>query len=280
MFDLKINKIHGWGALLAGCILFPFFSHGFPPAPHHTFLGTVRDELGRPLEGENVEVLMESSAGKVVQGDVYARALPGINYTLKVPMDAGITEDLYQPTAMRPTMPFLIRVRVGNRVYLPIEMAGDFSRMGEPGQKTRLDLTLGEDADGDGLPDAWERSLLGKGQGLEDIKPGDDSDGDGMSNLNEYISGNYAFDKEDGFTLKIVEQRGGDAVLEFMAIRGRTYSVHRSGDLKEWEQAEFGMEQQEGALKYYRAEDVRKLRVTVPNDEGSSSAKFYKLMVQ
>ena len=130
------------------------------------------------------------------------------------------------------------------------------------------------------MPDAWERFLLGKGQGLEDIKPGDDSDGDGMSNLNEYISGNYAFDKEDGFTLKIVEQRGGDAVLEFMAIRGRTYSVHRSGDLKEWEQAEFGMEQQEGALKYYRAEDVRKLRVTVPNDEGSSSAKFYKLMVQ
>jgi hypothetical protein len=195
-------------------------------------------------------------------------------------MDAGITEDLYQPTAMRPTMPFLVRVRVGNRIYLPIEMVGDLSRMGEPGEKTRLDLTLGEDTDGDGLPDAWERSLLGKGQGLEDIKPGDDSDGDGMSNLNEYISGNYAFDKEDGFTLKIVEQKKGEAVLEFMAIRGRTYSVHRSGDLKEWEQTEFGMEQQEEALKYYRAEDVRKVRVTVPHDAGSSSAKFFKLMVQ
>ena len=65
-----------------------------------------------------------------------------------------------------------------------------------------------------------------------------------------------------------------------MAIRGRTYSVHRSGDLKEWEQAEFGMEQQEGALKFYRAGDVRKIRVTVPNDGGRFSAKFYKLMVE
>ena len=280
MFDLKTNKIHGWGALLAGCILFPFFSHGFPPAPHHTFLGTVRDELGRPLEGENVEVLMESSAGKVVQGDVHARALPGINYTLKVPMDAGITEDLYQPTAMRPTMPFLIRVRVGNRVYLPIEMVGDLGKMGQPGEETLLNLTLGEDTDGDGLPDAWERALLAQGQGLGDINPNDDTDGDGMSNLNEYISGNYAFDKDDGLRLDIVERVEGGTVLEFMGIQGRTYTIKGSADLKEWNDLAFQVDGEEGDFDNVRADKVRQYRITVPSEEAGAPVKFYKLMVQ
>ena len=30
--------------------------------------------------------------------------------------------------------------------------------LGKPSETTRLDLTLGEDSDGDGLPDAWERA--------------------------------------------------------------------------------------------------------------------------
>jgi hypothetical protein len=39
-------------------------------------------------------------------------------------------------------------------------MKGDLSKLGEPGKRTHLDLTLGEDLDGDGIPDAWERALL------------------------------------------------------------------------------------------------------------------------
>lgn len=266
--------------MVGGGFLLPADINAFPPAPHHTFLGMVRDEMGRPLEGEKVKVLFETSSGRVVQTGVGPGPTPGINYKLKIPMDSGSTDDLYHPVAMRYTMPFKIRVQVGFKVYLPIEMIGDLASIGQPGKNTLLNLTLGVDSDGDGLPDAWERALLGQGQGIGDINPADDTDGDGMSNLDEYISGNYAFDKDDGLRLDILEKREQGSTLEFMAITGRTYTIHASDNLKEWTQREFKLQDQEIDLSSYRATDVRKLRVNVPNAEGGAVARFYKLMVQ
>jgi hypothetical protein len=265
--------------LMAAILVLPGLMHAFPPAPHHTFFGMVRDELGRPLEGEKVEVLFETSSGRLVRTGV-GLGLPGINYRMRVPMDAGSTADLYNPVAMRHAMPYKIRVKVGTKVYLPIEMIGDLGKMGQPGEETLLNLTLGEDSDGDGLPDAWERALLAQGQGLGDINPNDDTDGDGMSNLAEYISGNYAFDKKDGLRLDILKKTDDSTVLEFMAIRGRTYTVHGSDNLNDWAQVDFREGEQEDAQSNYRASDVRKVLITVPHGEGSGSAKFFKLMVQ
>ncbi|MDB4341671.1 hypothetical protein OAA59_00490 [bacterium] len=272
-----MNKIKT--IVMAGILILPGLVEAFPPAPHHTFFGMVRDELGRPLEGEKVEVLFETSTGRLVRTGV-GLGLPGINYRMRVPMDAGTTADLYNPVAMRHAMPYRIRVRVGAKVYLPIEMVGDLGKMGQPGEETLLNLTLGEDSDGDGLPDAWERALLAQGQGLGDINPNDDTDGDGMSNLNEYISGNYAFDKDDGLRLDIVERVEAGTVLEFMGIQGRTYTIKGSADLKEWSELTFEMEGQEGGLENVRAEKVQNYRVTIPGDESGATTKFFKLMVQ
>jgi hypothetical protein len=268
-------------ALMFGAgFFFPADIKAFPPAPHHTFLGMVRDELGRPLEGEKVKVLFETSSGRMVQTAVAPGSTPGFNYKLKVPMDSGSTDDLYHPVAMRYTMPFKIRVQVGLKVYLPIEMIGDLSSIGQPGKNTLLNLTLGVDSDGDGLPDAWERALLGNGKGIGDINPEDDTDGDGMSNLDEYISGNYAFDKNDGLRLDILEKREEGSTLEFTAITGRTYTIHASDNLKKWTKKKFKLQDQEAAILSYRATDVRKLRVNVVNAGDGAVAKFYKLMVQ
>ncbi len=274
---MKINRLTK--IMLAGVVLLPVGMNAFPPAPHHTFFGMVRDELGRPLEGEKVEVLFETSSGRLVRTGV-GLGIPGINYRLRVPMDAGSTADLYNPVAMRHAMPYKIRVKVGAKVYLPIEMVGDLGKMGQPGEETLLNLTLGEDTDGDGLPDAWERALLAQGQGLGDINPNDDTDGDGMSNLDEYISGNYAFDKEDGLRLDIVQKGESGAVLEFMGIRGRTYTVQGSPDLKEWNDVSFQVDGEEGEFKHVRANKVRKFRITVPSEEAGAPVKFFKLMVQ
>ena len=274
---MKINRLTK--IMLAGVVLLPVGGAAFPPAPHHTFFGIVRDELGRPLEGEKVEVLFETSSGRLVRTRV-GLGIPGINYRLRVPMDAGSTADLYNPVAMRHAMPYKIRVKVGAKVYLPIEMVGDLGKMGQPGEETLLNLTLGEDTDGDGLPDAWERALLAQGQGLGDINPNDDTDGDGMSNLDEYISGNYAFDKEDGLRLDIVQKGESGAVLEFMGIRGRTYTVQGSPDLKEWSSLAFQVDGEEGEFKHVRANKVRKFRITVPSEEAGAPVKFFKLMVQ
>ena len=49
------------------------------------------------------------------------------------------------------------------------------------------------DADGDGLPDAWERAVLGGRPSVVD--PGGDADGDGVINVNEFIMGTDAGDK-------------------------------------------------------------------------------------
>ena len=121
---------------------------------------------------------------------------------------------------------------VGNKIYLPIEMIGEIKRIGLPGQTTNLDLTIGEDSDGDGLPDAWERALLKNGDNLADINPNDDADGDGMSNLEEYISGNYAFDKDDGLKVDIVSVHDEHVTIKFLGISGRSYLPFMSNDLK------------------------------------------------
>ena len=262
--------------------------HAFPPAPHHLIYGLVRDELGNPLEVDNAEILFESASGTKLTTRIVFRGEPGQNYQLTVPMDSGITSDLYKPTAMRPTVPFKIHVRIRDTLYLPIEMKGDYSALGQPGKMTLLNLTLGEDSDGDGLPDAWERALIaaaGKNQLLADIKPGGDSDGDGLSNGDEYVAGTYAFDNKDGYALKILGSTGSAAVLEFMSIRGRTYTIHGSQDLIHWAPVAFRLspkpgETTQGQALSYQANEVRVLRVEVEPKAGSQPSSFFKLMIQ
>ena len=200
-------------------------------------------------------------------------------------MDAGLTADAYKPTALSPLVPFKMYVRIGQVNYLPIQMKGSYAELGQPSGRTRLDLTLGEDLDGDGLPDAWERAILalmGPGKGLGDVNPNDDFDGDGLSNLNEYISGNYAFDKEDGFALKIVGTAGANSVLEFLAIRGRSYTIFGSSDFQNWTLVRFhigGLGEAGLNQKSFYADDVKQLTVEAIA-EGGESLRFFKLMVQ
>lgn len=269
-------------ALLAGALLTPRI-HAYPPAPHHLIYGMVRDELGNPVAVEAAEVLFEATSGVRVKGVIRPGRIPGTNYKLEVPLDAGISDDLYRPTALRPTVPFKIRVRVRSNIYLPIEMRGDFSQLGQPAQSTRLDLTLGEDTDGDGLPDAWERALLKQGQTLEDIRAGDDTDGDGLTNLQEYISGNYAFDDKDGFELKLLQIDGDTPLMEFQAIRGRTYTVYGSANLGDWDPVAFRIpaEGDDAPVRgHYQANDVRNIRITVPPATEGPAMRFFKLMVE
>lgn len=251
----------------------------FPPAPHHTFTGLVRDEMGKPLEGEKVEVFFETTSGNLIKSRVEHLA-PGINYELRIPMDSGATGDLYDSVAMMTAMTYKIRVKVDNNFYLPIEFFGDFSKIGKPGDVTRMNLTLGEDADGDGLPDAWERSLLSKGKTIKDIRPDDDIDGDGMSNLDEYISGNYAFDKNDGLRLDINGSTKDGISLEFIGLRGRTYTLHGTSDLKIWNSLSFSINGSEDVVENLRPDNVKNYKINVSKEHAGASIKFFKLMVQ
>lgn len=209
----------------------------FPPAPHHTLYGSVRDEMGEPLRVAGAVVELETLAGVRLKTAVVPELGPGLNYRLRVPMDAGLTADDYRPTALRPAVSFRMKVRIGAVAYLPLETRVHCAQVGQPAARTRLDLTLGEDSDGDGLPDAWERALLaarGGGLTLADIRPEDDADGDGLTNLAEYRAGTYAFDPQDGFRVDLVALNQDGPVLAFLALRGRTYTLYGSTDLETW----------------------------------------------
>lgn len=268
---------------------FAFFLIGvvasaFPPSPHHTLYGLIRTELGNPLSASQATIILETPSGFQLRASLETGIEPGVNYRLEVPMDAGISADVYKPTALRPFFQFRLKVQVGQTVYLPIEMTGNFAQIGQPGESTRLDLTLGEDSDGDGLPDAWEKALIAVyGGTLASIRPNDDADGDGISNLNEYLAGTYAFDPSDGFRLSLVGQNGGNSQLEFMAIRGRNYTIYGTTDLLLWTPVDFRVVTgaSSGALQQnYQASDVRLLRIEVPTPIGSETNRFFKAMVK
>ena len=266
---------------LLGLLASGLVAWAFPPAPHHVLYGTVRDEQGNPLRAGAAEVVLEATSGVQVRAMTLDGAEPGVNFALVVDMDAGTTADPYRPTALNPRVPFRIRVRIGQSYYLPIQMRGDFALLGKPGGKTRIDLTLGEDSDGDGLPDAWERivaSQLGIGGGLAGIDGSGDADHDGLSNLDEYLAGTYAFDPADGLALRLLRVDADASVAEFLAISGRTYEVQSSADFKTWTSRSFHVGQAAADVRF-RCVDTRVERIRIPaSGEGGAPSAFFRVV--
>lgn len=275
-------------ALALGAILLVAGSialHAFPPAPPHVVRGMVRTEMGDPFNSTNAVVFLETGTGVRVRTAVVPNLGPGRNYSLPVPMDAGATPDNYKATALRAASTYRMKVQVGQVTYLPLETAVNLATLGRSTEVTSMDLTLGEDLDGDGIPDAWERALLaslGRNGNIRDVRPGDDSDGDGITNLNEYRAGTYAFDPEDGFELKVVQKSAERTSMEFLAIPGRRYAVRYSTDLKGWTGAGFRLST-DGAKAPLRqdftATRTQMLRVEVPS-EGIPERAFFRATVQ
>lgn len=257
----------------------------FPPLPHHTVYGLVRDEFGNPLISAGTELTLETLAGTTITTRVVPGLEAGVNYRIEVPVDAGLTSDLYRPTAMLPAAPFRIRVKIAGRTYLPIEMKANLALLGQPAQSSRVDLTLGEDTDGDGLPDAWERSVIAAGKlglTLEGLKPGDRLNGNPLSVLDAYLAGTYAWDPKDGFRLDIVSFSQADPVLEFVALRGRSYTVVGSDDLQGWKPMRFRMDgvNSDSPRSFYQTTQLQRVRVVVGGEAGEAAPKFYKLLVK
>jgi hypothetical protein len=224
--------------LFAVCALTAGTATAYPPAPYHRIYGSVKDEQGQPLRAEEGVVILRGTGDvELVRGFTDPSIGPGINYSVNIQMDSGTTALLYEVTALRPLLPFTIRVVINGVTYVPIQAVSAFN-IGNPAGQTRIDLTFGLDSDSDGLPDSWEQELIDgyyDATGIlltrGDIRPGDDFDGDGMTNFDEYIAGTYALDGGDRLRLDVIEVTPAYARLRFVAITGRTYRLTSSPNL-------------------------------------------------
>ena len=167
-------------------------------------------------------------------------------------------------------------------------MTGSLASLGEPGGLTVINLTLGVDSDGDGIPDAWEETLIQSGvdaslASIVDVEPDGDADRDGLSNYTEYVAGTYAFDPNDVFALEILDADQVRYLLRFLAIRGRSYAIESSLSLDAgWEAAEFtlddGLASSLARVDYY-ASSVEIVTVRVARNEPENS-RFFRLVAR
>lgn len=257
----------------------------FPPALPHQIYGMARDEFGNPLTTNAIVVLITSS-GVSVSCQVVPGLQPGVNYRMTIPMDSAVRSDIYKAVALQPSVPFRMRVSMDGATFLPIEMTGDYSLLGQPGKQTHIDLTLGEDRNGNGLPDAWEQALItarGWSVSLTNLTANSSPGANGVTLLQEYVSGTYGFQDVTGLNLNIVRGGGGAPVLEFMAVRGRNYSIVGSADLRTWHTVSF-QRANSGAdpamVEDFQSELVQLLQVTVPASANQAGLRFFKLRIQ
>jgi hypothetical protein len=210
------------------------------------------------------------------------------SYELNVRMDQTRSGTaLYSDKAVSVGGLFSLVVEMNGSTFYPIEVSGTLEA-GNGGERSRLDLTLGEDSDGDGLPDVWEQwQLYQAGQypaadgswDLSQISANGDFDGDGQSDGFEYIAGTFAGDATEVFGLEIKEKLAGNVRLEFYAITGKTYTIERSSDMLEWTRVNFATESaQNTPAAGHVAAGVGQVPVFLT--PASDAKEFYRLSVR
>lgn len=236
--------------LRLGLILSATQLHAFPPAPFHTIYGDVRDEQGVLIPPNGAAVVLSQGSVQRMREPLTAVSGADFNYQLRLRMDMGRNfTSTYSSLVLSNASTFTLGVDIGGVIYQPLEITATLPTVGAPASRVRLNLTLGVDSDGDGIPDEWKWAQLyhagyrpgDDGWDLSRIDRDGDFDGDGLSNWQEYIAGTYATDASSTIWLEIVEKVGENVRLETYAIYGKSYSLESSTDMKTWSNASFSM---------------------------------------
>jgi hypothetical protein len=262
--------------------------HAFPPAPHYTIYGTVRDQVGQRLTAEGAVLSLLKGGLEIGRTPINSALLLDQNYELSIRIDQNLGgTTLYSDKALAALGLFSLVVEMNGAFFYPIEVSGNL-RAGKGGERVRLDLNLGEDLDRDGLPDAWEQWQLYQAGFLPDvdgnwqislINRDGDFDGDGSSNLLEYIAGTFAGDATEKFALSIKEKLPTSVRFEFYGITGKSYTIESSIDLKNWTRVPFSIAAPTAGSISFTATDVGILTAFTATTPGDSK-QMYRLSVR
>jgi hypothetical protein len=267
-------------------LMFSASVKAFPPAPYYTLYGMVRDQSGQTVTAEGAEVILLKGGVEVGRTPITLSQIDS-NYQLNMRLDqarSGTT--FYTDKAVAAGGLFSLVVAMNGELFYPIEVSGTLTA-GKGGERVKLDLTLGEDKDKDGLPDNWEAwQLYQAGYYPNDngewdltlIDKNGDFDKDGQSNLLEYIAGTFAGDATERFNLSIKEKLSQNVRFEFYGITGKVYTIESSFDMKTWTRVPFAVGAPGTGNNAHQASDVG--IVSAFTAQRSSASEFYRLSVR
>ena len=273
------------GSVVAGAVL-GSIAQAFPPAPYYTLHGMVRDQVGQTVTAEGAEVILLKGGKEVGRTPITASRID-LNYELNLRIDqnrSGTT--FYTDKAVAAGGLFSLVIAMNGELFYPIEVSGTLTA-GKGGERVKLDLTLGEDKDKDGLPDTWEAWQLYQAGLYPDengnwdlslLNKNGDFDQDGQSNLFEYIAGTFAGDHTETFGLTIKEKLPQSVRFEFYGITGKVYTIESSLDMKTWTRVPFAVGAMGTGNNAHQATDVG--IVPAFTAARSSTKEFYRLTVR
>ena len=260
-------------------------ANALPPAPYHLIYGVVRDRYGTPLTSATAAIILQTSSGGRLFTQVLPGLSPGVNYQIKVPMDGGQTPDLYQSDALLTGSLFKIYVVIGTVTNTPIEMAGSVV-LGIPAGQTQINLTLGTDSNGDGIPDEWELaflSALGLNVPLSSLNANSVLTADGRTLRQQYLLGTYPFNPADPLKIKFLGFNGVYPAFSFPTITGRYYTIQRSTDAINWSPTAFTLANEAlggPSRTYYYAPGIGMVQAYVVPSTNATSVQLYRILVQ
>jgi hypothetical protein len=249
--------------------------------------GTVRDQYGTPLSSSQVQVVLVSASGVQISTPIVPGiSVAGVNYLMKVPLDSGVTPDLYQTNALVPGDLAKMVVLIGTQTNYPLEMVSNSISLGQWTMNTRVDLTLGTDSNGDGIPDAWEEAFLaslGLNTPLSSLNANSVLTSDGLTLGQEYLLGTYPFNPGGALRITFVGFQGASPILQFPTVASRSYTMTSSPDLKNWSPLSFNLmtDAPGGPTRsFYFAPGTATVEVYVAPPASGHTALFYRVQAQ